>query len=73
MTDLADRAVEIEQQMRDDALGAQARRAGLSGKTPRDSARRCQACAAPLPLARRQALPGVQTCVDCAREQEKSL
>ncbi len=34
--------------------------------TPRgESARHCNECGAPIPKARRQALPGVRTCVAC--------
>lgn len=65
MTDVFDRATEIEEATREDALDRQSRRAGLAGKTPDDSALVCCQCEAPIPEARRQALPGVQTCVDC--------
>lgn len=30
----------------------------------------CEACGMEIPEARREALPGVKLCVDCAREQE---
>ena len=73
MTDFCDVSIEGEQSMRDDALHQQAHRAGLAGKTLRDSARRCRVCAEPLPLARRRALPGVQTCVDCQHDLERAL
>jgi phage/conjugal plasmid C-4 type zinc finger TraR family protein len=33
------------------------------------SARLCH-CGTPIPEARRQALPGVSTCIDCQQEQE---
>lgn len=65
MTDIYDRATQAEENARDDALDRQRRRAGLSGKTPDDSAIVCRECEEPIPDARRQALPGVQTCVDC--------
>ena len=65
MTDVFDRATEIEEATREDALDRQRRRAGLSGKTTDDSATVCSECEEPIPEARRQALPGVQTCVDC--------
>ena len=73
MTDLCDRSGEVEQAMRDESLRQHARRAGLSGKTLRDSAHRCQACAEPIPDLRRQALHGVQTCLACQRELENAL
>ena len=34
------------------------------------SAEWCDACGIEIPEARRQALPGVMCCVDCAREEE---
>lgn len=73
MTDFCDVSSASEQDMLNDALYQQAQRAGLAGKTLHDSARRCRVCAEPVPLARRQALPGVQTCVDCQRELERAL
>lgn len=65
MTDIYDRATQAEENARSDALDKQRRRAGLDGKTPDDSARVCVECEEPIPEARRLALPGVQTCVDC--------
>lgn len=73
MTDLNERASDHEQEMRDDALGRQQRRAGLRGKTFLDSARNCRVCDEAIPLARRQALPGVQTCVDCQMDLENAV
>ena len=72
MTDLYDRATEREEQNRTDALAEQARRAGLEGKTVADSALFCQLCDDPIPAARRRALPGVQTCVECQAELERA-
>ena len=60
-----DRATEREEQMRAAALAAQARRAGLAGKTPADSASCCAECGEAIPEPRRRALPGVQLCVEC--------
>lgn len=65
-----DRATEREEQMREDALNEQARRAGLTGKTVADSAAVCD-CGEQIPEARRQAIPGVQTCMDCQSEIER--
>ncbi|MDD5249657.1 MAG: TraR/DksA family transcriptional regulator [Rhodocyclaceae bacterium] len=73
MTDVFDRASEREQELRDDALQDQRRRAGLAGKTYTDSARECHVCDEPIPDARRRAIPGVQTCVDCQAEVERAL
>ena len=71
MTDQFDRATEIEEAQRADALQAQARRAGLAGKTLADSAEHCTLCEAEIPLARREAVPGVQLCVDCQADIER--
>ncbi|MDD5176774.1 MAG: TraR/DksA family transcriptional regulator [Sterolibacterium sp.] len=72
MTDIFDRATEREEQNRQDALQAQARRAGLTGKTVADSATQCRVCDERIPTKRRRALPGVQTCVDCQTELERA-
>ena len=73
MTDDIDRAQEREAQMLADALRDQSRRAGLSGKTPADSAEFCQArgCGEEIPEARRNAVPGVQLCKACQARHEK--
>lgn len=71
MTDIYDRATEIEEAQREDALQAQARRAGLAGKTAADSAHECELCAEAIPELRRLAVPGVQLCVECQAEIEK--
>lgn len=73
MTDVLERAQEHEQELRQDALTAQARRAGLEGKTADDSATECAVCADPIPQARREAYPGTQLCVDCQTETEQEL
>ena len=65
MTDIFDRATEHEEQDRADALENQAIRSGLAGKTVDDSAILCGVCDDQIPDERRQALPGVQTCVFC--------
>lgn len=70
--DIYDRATEREEALREDALNAQARRAGLTGKTWRDSADECRACGERIPMARRRAVPGVQTCIDCQTELERA-
>ena len=70
--DVFDRATEIEEAQREDALRAQARRAGLAGKTVADSAATCRICETPIPDARRHALPGVKTCIDCQTDLERA-
>ena len=71
MSDDVDRAGEREQMVRDHALQAQARRAGLAGKTMADSAEFC-ACGVVIPQARRRAVPGCQRCVACQEDIERS-
>lgn len=73
MTDMFDRAAEREEQQREDALQAQARRAGLAGKTVADSATHCRVCESLIPVARRRAVPGVQTCVVCQADIERAV
>ncbi len=73
MTDVIDRAKEREEEMRQDALEEQARRAGLRDKTVEDSALHCQLCGDHIPKKRREAVPGVQTCVECQTMREKVL
>lgn len=73
MTDMFDRATEREEQQREDALQAQARRAGLAGKTAADSATHCRVCESLIPVARRRAVPGVQTCVVCQADIERAM
>lgn len=65
MTDPIDRGCEREDELRADAIADQRRRAGLDGKTAADSSETCNACGEPIPEARRQAVPGVQTCIEC--------
>ncbi len=70
MTDVFDRAQEREEQMRQDALAEQARRARpVAG----DSALVCVTCEESIPEARRQAVPGVQTCIECQTMLEGAL
>ena len=73
MTDKFDRATEIGDALREDAIQAQRRRANLDGKTAADSAFECSLCDEPIPEARRQALPGVHTCIDCQELIERSF
>lgn len=70
MSDECDRAQEREEELRADALADQARRAKLEGKTVADSAEHCTLCEEPIPEGRRQALPGVETCIECQRMLE---
>ena len=42
-----------------------------SGLSKGESLHRCETCDAPIPEARRQAVPGVRLCVNCQSEQDK--
>jgi phage/conjugal plasmid C-4 type zinc finger TraR family protein len=63
MADAADRANE---RMDNDIEGRLASRVRYEGA----SATECRDCDDPIPEARRQALPGVQLCIDCQSIQE---
>ena len=67
MTDDIDRAQAREEEMRADALARFERR---HPPTAEASAEQCKCCGETIPEARRQALPGVQTCVECQRDIE---
>jgi len=73
MADDIDRAQAHEQELRDDALAAHARRG--SDFFPEDDGETllCRVCDDFIPDARREALPGVQTCVPCQEEIELAL
>ena len=71
MTDFYDRASDREQELRDDAIAAQRRRTAADQGTP--SAEFCRICEGPIPEARREHVPGVQTCVDCQNDLEIAL
>ena len=73
MTDICERGQQCEEEMRSDALAAQARRAGLAGKTVEDSATHCHICEDEIPEERRIKNPGVQTCVPCQTDLERGL
>jgi len=72
MTDIIDRASDHEEELRGDALDEQARHDPARGKTWMDSARNCRVCDEPIPVARRRAVPGVQTCIDCQMDLERA-
>lgn len=64
--DQFDRASELEQIARDKAIAYQQSKM-LQGK----SAHECQDCGEPIPEARRLAIIGVKTCVDCQTIKEE--
>ena len=39
----------------------------------KQSPRRCSLCGAPIPAARLQALPGVTTCLECAKKHPRKI
>lgn len=65
MADVADIANDIEQERITRILESRAQPAD------RPSAMQCEDCGAPIPDARRQALPGVITCIHCQELNEK--
>ena len=71
MTDVFDRASDREEEMRSDALAEMARRADGQARLPRRT--HCAVCDEPIPPRRLQALPGVQTCIDCQSDLERGL
>lgn len=68
MTDLVDRAGEVEQAQRDDAL-----RRARGEPLPGPSAKWCDTCGERIPEARRKAVPGVQHCVECRERIDRRL
>lgn len=71
MSDVFDRASEREEEFRADSIEAWARRHAATLGNP--SALYCRVCEDPIPDARRRALPGVQTCIECQEEIEREL
>lgn len=64
--DLFDQAQELEELMRAEAIERSRWHGGAC------SAEQCD-CGAEIPEERRRALPGVQTCVDCAAAMERGM
>lgn len=71
MPDFADLAADREQEIRSDALAEQARQSAK--RQVAASAETCAVCGEPIPEQRRQAVHGVQTCIDCQQELESCL
>lgn len=73
MTDVFDRATDREEEFRADSIEAWARRRNAANATLGDkSAPHCRVCEERIPVARRRAVPGVQTCIECQKELEYS-
>ncbi|MCP9760042.1 TraR/DksA family transcriptional regulator [Aquitalea sp. S1-19] len=66
MTDMFDRAQELEEAQRMRALQAQA----LRGNAGSASLLQCQDCGEDIPEARRRAVAGCRRCVDCQSAME---
>ncbi|BBF86292.1 hypothetical zinc-finger containing protein [Aquitalea magnusonii] len=66
MTDMFDRAQELEQRQREEALARHAakQQAGSSFS-------HCNDCGEPIPERRRLCVPGCTRCIDCQNEHEK--
>ena len=67
MTDLYDRAAEIEQFHRETAIRKQAEKNNPAAV----SAYECEECGEPIPEARRQAVLGCRCCISCQQEIEQ--
>lgn len=71
MTDVFDRATEREEQQREAALDEARYRREQAQSRP--SAERCHLCGERIPVARRRAVPGVQTCIHCQTDLEHAV
>lgn len=67
MPDLVDRANDLAEFLTNAALVQATNRAPVG-----ESASYCVECGDPIPEARREAMPGVQTCIFCASELESA-
>lgn len=65
MTDPIDKAQETEAQFTRQAIAAARTRPGIR------TYETCLDCGDPIPLARRQAVPGCERCIDCQEEYER--
>jgi len=71
MTDVFDRASDMEQSERDSAW--ESHRQMMEDKAATPSAECCGVCGEPIPPARRRAEPGCKTCVPCQEELDRAL
>jgi phage/conjugal plasmid C-4 type zinc finger TraR family protein len=72
MSDDIDRAQERAEQFIEHALGERNRRAHPADEDLSDHPD-CHVCGEPIPVARRAAIPGVKTCMDCQCELEQAM
>lgn len=68
MTDIYDRAQELEQRQRDAALAHQA----AASRTRGPSLSHCEDCGDDIPPLRREKVPGCTRCVSCQSDHEKA-
>ena len=61
----------VEQQIEDTVKDAVLRARALTPKG--ESAEECDDCGEPIPKKRRDALPGVRTCIACQSERDKAV
>lgn len=71
MTDEADRAQRAEEMFLQQAL--RQLNAGLRPRDAEPEPETCLACGAEIPEARRRALPGVCTCIECQEAIERGM
>ena len=67
MTDMFDRAQELEEAQRERAIQAQAMRMGAGA-----SLMQCQDCGEDIPQARRRAVAGCRRCIGCQSAMESA-
>lgn len=67
MTDIYDRAAEVEELNRRIAIENQRRQSQAAAPV---SACECEECGEAIPESRRQAVPGCRCCIDCQQELE---
>lgn len=69
MTDALDEAQAVEERERDASIALA--RAPVMQRRAMPAAEDCRHCDDPIDEARREALPGVQTCVECQASRER--
>lgn len=71
MADICDRGSDRAQQMLDDSLAATLRRIQAESAQPIVDHEDCLDCGELIPIARREARPGVETCIGCQTLRER--
>lgn len=70
MTDLFDRASDVEQAFRDNAIARQLDQVTEQPRTDKQGARCCIECSEPIPLPRLVAVPHAVRCIGCQAIKE---